>query len=97
MPARGYEFYLLVFNSISRSLAALMHHSSIVRYILGDPGADSGGEGKSKRATKKIGEEKSRARGIAFSRRLDFSSPIFFVARLDFPSPPLSAPASPRM
>ena len=30
--------------------------------ILGDPGADSGGEGKSKRATKKIGEEKSRAR-----------------------------------
>ena len=31
-------------------------------HILGDPGADSGGEGKSKRATKKIGEEKSRAR-----------------------------------
>ena len=28
--------------------------------ILGDPGADSGCEGKSKRATKKIGEEKSR-------------------------------------
>ena len=59
--------------------------------ILGDPGADSGGEGKSKRATKKIGEEKSRARGI------DFSSPIFFVARLDFPSPSLPAPGSPRM
>ena len=30
--------------------------------ILGDPGADCGGKGKSKRATKKIGEEKSRAR-----------------------------------
>ena len=39
--------------------------------ILGDPGADSGGEGKSKRATKKIGEEKSRA------LVLDFSLPIF--------------------
>ena len=37
----------------------------IGKHILGDPGADSGGEGKSKRATKKIGEEKSRARGIA--------------------------------
>ena len=61
------------------------------RSILGDPGADSGGEGKSKRATKKIGEEKSRG------RPLDFSSPIFLVARLDFPSPPLSATGSPRM
>ena len=28
---------------------------------------------------------------------LDFSSPIFVVVRLDFPSPPLSAPGSPRM
>ena len=35
--------------------------------------ADSGGEGMSKRATKKIGEEKSRARG--FLRRF-FSSPV---------------------
>ena len=34
------------------------------RVILGDPGADSGGEGKSKRATKKIGKEKSIVRGI---------------------------------
>ena len=33
----------------------------------------------------------------AIPRSRDFSSPIFFVARLDFPSPPLSAPGSPRM
>ena len=31
--------------------------------ILGDPGADSGSEGKSKRATKNIGEGKSRLAG----------------------------------
>ena len=45
--------------------------------ILGDPDrrADSGGEGKSKRA-EKYGTKKTR---------------------LDFPSPPLSAPGSPRM
>ena len=46
----------------------------------------SGGEGKFKRATKKSAK-----------KSLDFPSPIFFVARLDFPSPPLSAPVSPRM
>ena len=41
--------------------------------ILGDPGTDSGSEGKSERATKKVGDKKSRA--------LDFSSPTvcFFV------------------
>ena len=50
-------------------------------FILGDPGADSGGEGKSKRAEKMA--------------RLFFVP--FFPTRLDFPSPPLSAPGSPRM
>ena len=59
-------------------------------FILGDPGADSWGEGKSKRATKKISEEKSSPRS-----RLFFADN--FVARLDFPSPQLSAPRSPRM
>ena len=53
----------------------------------GTPGADSGGERKSKWATKKTGEE----------RALDFSSPVFFVARLDFPSTPPSAPEFSRM
>ena len=66
-------------------------------FIVKDPGADSGGEGKSKRATKRIGEEKSREQRIAIPRARDFSWPIFFVTRLDFPSPPLSAPGSPRM
>ena len=32
-------------------------------HILGDPGADSGGEGKSKRAVKKNGAKKSKKRG----------------------------------
>ena len=60
----------------------------VPRIILGDPGADSGGEGNSKRATKKkkTGEDNKI-----------FSSPVCFVARLDFPSPLLSAPGSPRM
>ena len=40
-------------------------NGSNIYFILGDPGSDSGGEGKSKRATKKIGEEKSRARARA--------------------------------
>ena len=53
-------------------------------FILGDPGADSGDEGKSKRAEK--------------YDILYFSSfHIYFPARLDFPSPPVSAPGSPRM
>ena len=45
---------------------------------LRDPGADSGGEGKSEREAKKTGEEKS---------------PFSMVARLDS-SPPLSAAMS---
>ena len=69
----------------------------VYKDILGDPGADRGGEGKCKWTTKKIGKVKSRGQEKAFSHPLDFSSPIFFVARLDFPSPPLSAPESPRM
>ena len=76
-----------------------------MRSILGDQGAESWGEGKSKRAAKKIGEEKFKAREKAgaqkkaedFFRTLDFFFADFFAARLYFPSPPLSAPGSPRM
>ena len=61
--------------------------------ILGDPGADSGGEGKSKRA-EKYGTKKSKEwREEPF---FTFFLP-YFSARLDFTSPPLSAPGSPRM
>ena len=59
--------------------------------ILGDPGADSGGKGKSKRA-EKCGTKKSNLAVLYFS-----SFHIYFSARLDFPSPPLSTPGSPRM
>ena len=58
--------------------------------FLGDPGADSGDEGKPKRA-EKYDTKKSKER-----RSLLFFVPYFF-ARLDFPSPPLSSPGSPRM
>ena len=51
--------------------------------ILGEPGADSGGEGKSKRAEKD---------GVKITFLL-----AIFSARLDFPSILLSAPGSPRM
>ena len=65
----------------------------LVQHILGDPGGDSGGEGTSKRAGKKYnGANKSKERHLT----LLFFGP-FFPARLDFPSPPLSAPGSPRM
>ena len=118
--------------------------------ILGDPGADSGDEGKSKRA-EKCGAKKSKERreeplGIMSCETSSKRSPpfwlligarktqvfwhqseartaatvwnwsgktlspgallavlyfssfhIYFSARLDFPSPPLSAPGSPRM
>ena len=50
--------------------------------ILGDPGADSECNGKSKRA------EKMAVRKV--------ENGIFFPARLDFPLPPLSTPRSPR-
>ena len=118
--------------------------------ILGDPGADSGDEGKSKRAekyvTKKSKERREEPLGtmsyhtsskrsppfwlLIGARKLVFfwhqsearaaatvwnwcgktlspgallavlyfsSFHIYFSARLDFPSPPLSAPGSPRM
>ena len=53
----------------------------MVLFILGDPGAVSGGGKKSKRARKNSGEE-------------NFSSPESFLARLDFFPPPLTAPGS---
>ena len=54
---------------------------TVTRSILGDPGADSGSKGKSKRMQeKKNGTEK-----------------LYLFSLLDFPLPPLSAPGSPRM
>ena len=56
---------------------------SQIYIILGDPGADSGGEGKSKRAGK-YGTKKSKERREGLSRRsLLFFEP-YFSARLDF-------------
>ena len=78
--------------------------SSIVwpSLILGDPGADKGGEGKSKRVEKYIkNEEKTGEKSPIVPRGSSRRSLLFFVphfsARLDFPSSPLSAPGSPRM
>ena len=66
------------------------------RPILGDPGADSGDEGKSTRAekcsTKRSKERREKLAVLYFS-----SFHIYLSARLDFPSPPLSALGSPRM
>ena len=61
--------------------------------ILGNPGADSGGKGKTKRAEKN-GAKNFSSRHF-FPPLLFFAS--FFSARLVFPLPPLSAPGSPRM
>ena len=58
--------------------------------ILGDPGADSGDEEKSKRAEKYMARRKVK-------NVLYFLRDIYFSARLDFSSSPLSAPGSPRM
>ena len=58
-----------------------LKNPSMVLNILGHPGADSRGEGKSNRVEK---------------YGLLFFVP-YFSARLDSPSPPLSAPGSPRM
>ena len=67
-------------------------------HILGDPGADSGGKGKSKPEEKKWREENGEKgeKGL-FSPFFTFLRAIFFSARLLFPLPPLSAPGSPRM
>ena len=59
----------------------------MARNILGDPGADSEGEKKSKEKEKN-GAKKSKERGEE-PCSLFFFAP-FFPARLDFPSPPLS-------
>ena len=117
----------------------------ILHPILGDPGAESGDEGKSKRAekygTKKSKERREEPLGTMYYQTSSKRSPpfwlligarkpqseartaatvwnwfgntlspgallavlyfssfhIYFSARLDFPSPPLSAPGSPRM
>ena len=82
--------------------------SEMINFILGDPEADGGGEGKSKRAekygTKKNKERREEPLGTMSyqtssngRRRSLFFFVPYFSARLDFPSPPLSAPGSPRM
>ena len=59
------------------------------------------GEGKSKRAgkygTKKSKERREEPLGTMSYQISSKRSPPYFSARLDFPSPPLSAPGSPRM
>ena len=62
----------------ARSSCEENHHFRSCELILGDPGADSGREGKSERARKKPAK-KSLGRG-------------FFVARLDFPLAPTVCP-----
>ena len=84
----------------------------MVMYILGDPGADSGDEKKSKRAEKHkfsgTNQKPERRRPFGtglvrhcpqglFSPFFTFLRAIYFSARLDFSSSPLSAPGSPRM
>ena len=79
--------------------------------ILGDPGAESGDEGKSKReekcGTKKSKERREELLGTMSYQTSSKRSPSFwlligarklvFSTRLDFPSPLLSAPGSPKM
>ena len=64
----------------------------LVKIILADPGADSGGKRKSKREGK-YGTKKSKERREG---SLLFFVP-YFPARLDFLLPPLPAPGSPRV
>ena len=56
----------------------------MARNILGDPGADSKGEEKSKQAEKTA---RRRVKNVEKSLVPYFSSRPFFPARLDFPSP----------
>ena len=65
--------------------------------ILGDPGADHGGKGKSKRVKENGDEAKhSRARRAPLLALLCFSSSPFSFSRLDIPLPPRSTPGSHR-
>ena len=143
-----FSFYLA--SLLSSKKCAKSHKQSQFSPILGEPGADSGDEGKSKRA-EKCGAKKSKERReeplgtmcyqtsskqsppfwlLIGARKLVFfwhqseartattvwnwsgktlspgallailyfsSFHIYFSARIDFPSPPLSAPGSPRM
>ena len=62
-----------VFGGTTKSIMVFLKKDLLIKsksvFILGDPGADSGGEGKSKRA-EKYGSKKSK------ERRLDFPSPL---------------------
>ena len=83
-------------KSLSLRIMWVFGHFFTCHPILGDPGADSGGERKYKRAGK-CGTKKSK------ERREELFSPFFSFLRAIFsrpfslPSPPLSAPGSPRM
>ena len=64
-------------------LLVLAPRSSIARFILGDPGADSGGEGKSKRAgkygTKKSKERREEPLGTMSYQTSSKRSPLFWL------------------
>ena len=66
-------------KTVTRSILARAWKS-----ILGDPGADSGSKGKSKRMPKK-------------KKKKNGTEKLYLFSLLDFPLPPLSAPGSPRM
>ena len=72
------------------SLIFIFYCSRHTECILGDPGADKGGEGSLN--GRKIYMERRKVK----RRSLLFFVP-HFSARLDFPPSPLSAPGSPRM
>ena len=65
-------------------------NDSSAKFILGDPGADKGGEGKSKQA-EKYGTKKSK------ERREEPLGTMSYETSSNWSSPPLSAPGSPRM
>ena len=90
------DFRKTVETGVDPCLMWVFGHFFTCHPILGDPGAYSGGERKSKRA-EKYGTKKSK------ERREELFSPFFSFLRAIFsrpfslPSPPLSAPGSPRM
>ena len=89
--------YLGVVASVCTPLPTRTQQPFARNLILGDPGADSGGKGKTKRAEKN-GAKKSKERREELFPFFTFLRAIF-SARLvfPFPFPPLSAPGSPRM
>ena len=73
----GCQLVKMASKTVTRSIL-----SSAWKSILGDPGADSGSKGKSKRMQKK---------------KKNGTKKLYLFSLLDFPLPLLSAPESPRM